>query len=353
MQAAGAPTLTAEDARGAALDWWAFDADPRASLGAPPAGTATTVTAVPRLARYAGMPVTRFWQYEDASVSFGLVSVDAQDLGRMLLIDFALAGADDWHVVPLPLAVGTVATIAQLRVIDTFGRATDLDPVDDGVGARTTDRDGHRSERSGRNGRVRSDRRAEHRAAAGPIQRWRMFLTSSGDDDAIPLVMIAPTPGAEQVGDPIEDVRLARDEQANLGWAIAATVPTVEAPVRALTQAQWSATRELWPRRLVPTWCKPRSRPAGRHSFRAPPSTGGLELARGALAAEPTAQPPGTMAGEITAVREELLPPEGLTVVRRWHYARWVDGSMHAWIGRAVTPGAGEPDSKLAFDRLV
>ena len=197
VQAAGAPTLTAEDARGAAMDWWAFDADPRSSLGAPPAGTATTVTSVPRLARYAGMPVTRFWQYEDASASFGLVSVDPQDLGRMLLIDFALAGADDWHVVPLPLAVGTVATIAQLRVVDTFGCATDLDPVDDGIGDAS---DGPVTAGGGPSGWPEQadlpdlrDRPARLAGGQAPSQRWRMFLTSSGDD-AVPLVMITPTP---------------------------------------------------------------------------------------------------------------------------------------------------------------
>ena len=353
VQAAGAPTLTAEDARGAAMDWWAFDADPRSSLGAPPAGTATTVTAVPRLARYAGMPVTRFWQYEDASVSFGLVSVDPQDLGRMLLIDFALAGADDWHVVPLPLAVGTVATIAQLRVIDTFGRTTDLDPVDDGIGD-ASDAPATAGGPSGSAGTGGSSGSSAASSPGGPApsQRWRMFLTSSGED-AVPLVMITPTPGAEQVGDPIEDVRLTRDEQANLGWAIAATVPDGRGagarvdpgPLAGDPRAVAPATRAYVVQTPVPAGWTP--------LVPRPTAGGGLELARGALAVDPTAQPPGTMTGEITAVREELLPPEGLTVVRRWHYARWIDGSMHAWIGREVTPGAGEPESKLAFDRLV
>ncbi len=59
------------------------------------------------------------------------------------------------------------------------------------------------------------------------------------------------------------------------------------------------------------------------------------------------------MVDEIIALREELLPTGGLTVIRRWHYARWTDGTTHAWIGREVRTGAGEPDSKLAFDRLI
>jgi hypothetical protein len=51
-------------------------------------------------------------------------------------------------------------------------------------------------------------------------------------------------------------------------------------------------------------------------------------------------------------LREEALPREGLTVRRRWHVARGVDGSLHAWVGREVLAGAGEPESGLAFDRL-
>ncbi len=67
MQAAGAPTLVADGERGEPLDWWAFDAAPQASLGSGAGGTATTLTAVRRLARYAGMPATRFWQFEDTT----------------------------------------------------------------------------------------------------------------------------------------------------------------------------------------------------------------------------------------------------------------------------------------------
>ncbi|MEE6163390.1 MULTISPECIES: hypothetical protein [unclassified Mycolicibacterium] len=326
IQAPGVPTLTAADARGAPLDWWAFDADPTASLGAAPAGTSTTVTTVPRLARYAGMPVTRFWQYEDSAVSFGEITVDPRDLGRMLLIDFALTGADDWHVIPLPLGVGTVATVAQLRVTDTFGRTTDVASVDDGSTGSTT--------------------------GTASI-RWRMFLISTGDDEALPLALVAPTPGAEQLGSPIEDLRLTRDEQADLGWAIAATVPSgrgdgspVDAgPVPSDPQPVAPAVRAYVVQTPVPAGWTP--------LVPQPTATDGVQLARGTLAADPAATPPGALTNEITALREEVLPTAGLTVLRRWHYARWIDGSVHAWIGREVVTGSGEPDSKLAYDRLV
>jgi hypothetical protein len=322
MQAAGAPTLVADGERGEPLDWWAFDAAPQASLGSGAGGTAATVTAVPRLARYAGMPATRFWQFEDAAVSFGSVDVDPTDLGRMLLIEFALGGADDWHVIPLPVAVGAVATVAQLRVLDTFGRMTEVEPVDAGP-------------------------------PVGP--RWRMFRVTSGDDDAhaLPLVLVVPSAGAELLGDPVEDLRLARDEQANLAWAIERVVTDARGDARAVEGGPVPTD----PRAVAPAvraYVVQTPVPAGWTPLVPQPSaTGGLELARGSLAAAPAAEPAGRLAHEISALREEALPREGLTVRRRWHVARWVDGSQHAWVGRDVLLGAGEPESGLEFARLV
>jgi hypothetical protein len=320
VQAAGTPTLVAAGGRGEPLDWWAFDAAPQASLGSAAGASAATIAAVPRLARYQGMPATRFWQFEDATVSFGQVDVDPADLGRMLLIEFALGGADDWHVIPLPLSVGTVATVAQLRVLDTFGRATEIEPVDDGP-------DG------------------------GP--HWRMYRISSGEDDALDLVLVPPTAGAALLGDPVEDLRVARDEQANLAWAIERVVEDARGdaarvepgPVPVDPRPVAPATRAYVVQTPVPAGWTPL---VPRRS-----EGGGLRLDRGTLAAAPGAEPTGRLARELISFREELLPREGLTIHRRWHVARWTDGSVHAWIAREVLPGAGEPESRLAFDRLV
>jgi hypothetical protein len=50
---------------------------------------------------------------------------------------------------------------------------------------------------------------------------------------------------------------------------------------------------------------------------------------------------------------EEELPRTGIRVTRAYHLARWVDGSTHAWLGRAKRTGRGEGSSGLRFDVLA
>ena len=315
MQAAGAPTLVADGERGEPLDWWAFDAAPQASLGSGAGGTAATITAVPRLARYAGMPATRFWQFEDTAVSFGQVDVDPTDLGRMLLIEFALGGADDWHVIALPIAVGAVATVAQLRVLDTFGRATEIEPVDDGPA------DGPRW----RMFRV-TQRRRRRRGAAARARRPQRGCRAARRPGR------GPAPGPRRAGQPGVGDRARGDRRP----------------------------RRRDGRRRRPGPGRPPRRGSGHARLRrADAGPGGVDAARPAAvrrtaassspaALWPRRRPPsrrGDSPTRSSLLREEALPREGLTVRRRWHVARWIDGSLHAWVGREVLPGAGEPES--------
>ena len=44
------------------------------------------------------------------------------------------------------------------------------------------------------------------------------------------------------------------------------------------------------------------------------------------------------------------MPRGGVRVVRRFQYARWVDGSTFLWLARRKAAGAGEGSSGLRFD---
>ena len=73
------------------------------------------------------MPASPLWEFEDARVSFGDVEAKPEDLGRLLLAEFALVYGGDWLVVPLEAPVGTLVQVVSLKVTDTFGR-TFLEP---------------------------------------------------------------------------------------------------------------------------------------------------------------------------------------------------------------------------------
>jgi hypothetical protein len=49
---------------------------------------------------------------------------------------------------------------------------------------------------------------------------------------------------------------------------------------------------------------------------------------------------------------DEEIPNEGARVTRSYQYARWIDGSVHLWLGRRKVPGRGPGSSGLRFDTL-
>jgi len=51
-------------------------------------------------------------------------------------------------------------------------------------------------------------------------------------------------------------------------------------------------------------------------------------------------------------LHEEEVPRAGAAVARGDRHARWHDGSVHVWTGRAKRTGGGEGSSGLRFDTL-
>ena len=50
---------------------------------------------------------------------------------------------------------------------------------------------------------------------------------------------------------------------------------------------------------------------------------------------------------------DDALPDEGITLQRRYKFARSADGSAHLWVEYVKTVGATAPSSGLLFDRLI
>lgn len=340
----GEQVLTAPEYYGGRLDWYAFDANPQAVLGAATDGRAKEIvsTAMPAPVSFRGMPAARFWEFEDAQVDFGAVDAGPTDLVRMLLVEFALSYGNDWFVVPVDLQVGSVCRTLSFIITDTFGVRTLIKPSS---------------------------------APDAPDTKWRMFehanlrRAEQGTEEAGTaqnLFFLPPALLKSLESRPIEEVQLLRDEVANLAWGVERLVESAaERPLnrfeayleqeRQRTQEslpQPAATAEMLHYRLlseVPDYWIPLM----------PVKTAkGLRLRRGAVLKTDGSQATVRAQGRILessqqlSLFEEEVPREGIRVTRSYQFTRWVDGSSHLWIGRCKGAGRGGASSGLRFDSL-
>jgi hypothetical protein len=330
LGAAGATTgLVAQEYDGGGVDWYTFDrgSSPLAGGTAQPTTTTRSITVAP--VTFKGMPARRFWEIEDAAVNIGALTAAAEDLGRLLLREFALIYGNDWFQVPLQVPVGCNVSITGLSVADTFGIITDI---------------------------------PHYAAADGLSGGWRMFSLgatgaslSAANADPANLLVIPPSAVGTLESAAIEDVLLLRDELAEMAWGVERTaVGPSGIPVdRALAWKTAAPPMEPPSGTSVPRYTLGSTVPDYWIPFL--PVTvddGPLQIRRGRL---PTAAsgPIGQLLSypALTVFLEEL-PQEGVHLERLYRYARGLDGSTHVWIGRQRSVGKGEGRSGLRFDFL-
>ncbi len=321
---AGATTLDAEDFGGSAPDWHSFDVRPNAA----PTGfkALPRTTTLPTGIRFRGMPNPRWWELEDASVDIGSIDAGPGDLARMAMLEFALVYGNDFFAVPLRLAVGSLTRIKSLVVSDTFGM------------------------------RLRIRSAAESSPGA---DRWSMFTLTerdpgTSDVDISDLLFLAPVAAQLITSEPVEDVRLLRDEMANLAWAVESScegergtaVERMEEHTRALPDLaapDQDGTLRYRVGTEVPS-----------HWFPLIPQvTGGeprLRLERMANQS-PSLVPRGRfLSFGGPEIPDAEVPREGTRLVRDYALARSPAGTSLAWARRVRRTGRGEGSSGLRFD---
>jgi hypothetical protein len=160
-----------------------------------------------------------------------------------------------------------------------------------------------------------------------------------------------PSPPALN-GDPLETVVLARDELANLSWAIEAEY-TASRGVLVNRRDHWA---EIAPEPREPG-------PLAAYEVQTTVPDYWLPLIPHAVAPgsirfdlvpleQPGfgSKPKGRLLSPDTSLHEEEVPREGVRVTRVPHVARTADGKRVRWVARRVSVGRGEGSSGLAFD---
>ena len=313
----GAITLVAPDHRGGPINWTAFDLATPATVGRGTSTSPATTTVLPTRATYPGMPATRWWQFEDATVDVGQISAGPEDLARLLMAEFALIYGNDFFVAPLSVPVGTVSRIVEVTVDTNFGETISIPS--------TITVDG------------------------GTAASWRLFHCTAATEKAFRpegLLVIPHTAVSPLTGPAVEDVLLTRDEMANMAWAIERHVRGPAGP----TVDRSSVAQSRDPVPSAPT-------AGGRLTYVLSSTVPDAWLpltatARGTLETTGTQPRLGSLlgAGRKFVLDDAELPRSGRLVTCHATRARTTDGRALTWWGWRSGPGRGESSSGLRFD---
>jgi hypothetical protein len=332
---AGDLRLDGTDFGGGYLDWYSFSAT-EATLGGGQTAQAADAewSFLPNNVSFPGMPNPRWWQFEDGRTDFGRTDVQSVDLAKLVVMQFALVAGDEWFMLPLPLASGSLSRVRLLVVTDTFGVRTVIRPT------------GELPMPSG----------------ASP---WEMFTVSGTAGD---VLLHPPTVTDVLDGPELEQVAFVRDEMAAVGWGIERVLQgPMDAPLDGYEpwRLRLEADPPPPPRQRTPggpavqyvagttvpdNWIPLLPEPNGPRSFlfrrgamEIPNPAGNLDpvYARGQLL-EPERSP--------YYVHQEAIPRAGVLASRSIRRTRWVNGDTVVWEARRVKSGRGEGSSGLAFD---
>jgi len=290
-------------------------------------GDLPLVRRIPTPIRFPGMPDNRYWAFEDARLSLARIDASTHDLSRLALVEFSTVYGNDWYLFPIPVAPGSIASVEDLVVVDTFGVQQLIRPAD--------------------------------------LSSWAMFAPRGPGAQRARLVLPTTMAGA-LTGPIVEEVALVRDENANLVWGLEKIVTDELGETHDLvneytasvgTGAPRPGDAELLYRLMtdVPAHWVPFVPVHDEGSYRAvvlveavlprPDSAGQFELPvpRSSVLQELRGAP----------VHEEEVPPDGVVVRRRWLLARSADGGRHVWAARSVQAGRGQGASGLQFDVAI
>ena len=191
-------TFKGDRYQGGRLSWYSFDLEEKAESNS--CDNQKTVLSLPTPATFASAPNKRLWQMEDRKVFVGN-SVEEPSEANSVVMRYTTMYANDWMLFPLETQIGKYITVNGINVIDTFGDEYKID----------------------------SSKRAGASENLGKFEeQWQMFTNSSKGNRRVPELnglYYAPQLAATIEGKPIEEVKVLRDEMANMVWGVESVVP--------------------------------------------------------------------------------------------------------------------------------
>jgi len=196
--------LEVPEYKGGDLDWSDFSIinNPSAKLNPPDRELADAPVPhegifIPTNIEIPGGPDRRWWAFEDKKIDFGKADVKTTDLGKILLMEFALIHGNDWYQIPVPMEIGSICKLDFLKVTNVFGETVEI-------------------ERAGS-------------SENSNWQRWDMFtlsekanfsLNNEVNAGSADLFFMPPSLGRSEDSESLEEVLFLRDEMANKVWAV-------------------------------------------------------------------------------------------------------------------------------------
>lgn len=288
---------------------------------------------------YPGAPHPRWWHIEDALVDIGGFPPDRSHFPTLLLLDLILTHSNDWFTFYLDAQIGDVVRPLSLTVVDLFH---DTYSSDDDPRLRAPD-------------------------------HWSLFAIKGWPNDALPLWPVAAAP---LTGEPLEQVALGVDEDANLMWAVeervngrmlaglefdAPSLPVVSfnsdhaaASTNAYVYQAGSFTPHHWHPYILDedkNVDKRRFIQARLAEYR--PETGQQFRLAPEPAAELLTNPARTANDPVHAIEPRAVSVQGMRLDRRYVLGRRSDGQPVLWIQRRRLPLLSPPANRLRFDVIA
>jgi len=375
---AGMPgPLHADSYRSGDVDWDTFSIEQLSTQAFP----STTVYLTPSHAMYGGQPMRRWWEFENAAVNFGSMDMARTDLSRMLFLSHAVMFADDWFVIPIQTEPNSFLRITSLKVTDVFGQETVIPHARDVTGT--------------------------------VWDQWQVFALGheAPNGQTADFLFVPPLMGTRDESPVLEAISFAKDEDANIVFAIESTVPNqIGDPVDGFAAHLEAQRRYRAQLETIAAATAAATATSGEETTTAPESTGPSDAAvsdmpvdvdpvklRYVLAtkvpqnwipfiasdaklafglpnrsvklrrAVMVSTEEGDARRQISALTRLLGPDdgsgvewlmeaavgrEGVRVELKRQRTRGPDGVTYVWLGRKITIGKGEARSGLEFDHV-